>query len=161
MTYKRLYQSFKKFIDQDDHFTEAQQEKSLESFKQKRNKNIFRLSIILLVWSVVGITIDSLIIGGSIIGVIMQGLSFLYLLPTLIFSAVNFIFKSIFVKWYLKNEIPMKQILLAGIPYLGSASIIAYLVRSDPLFGAGIQHYLSYLRKRGLKYFYRLLSLEK
>ncbi len=161
MTYKKLYESFQKFIDQDKHFTESQQDHILKSFQDKRNKNIFRLSIILLIWSVIGISLDSLIIGGSIIGVIMQGLSWKYLLPTIIFSAVNFIFKSIFVKWYLKKEIPVKQILLAGIPYAGSASIIAYLVRKDPLYGAGLQHYMKYLRRRGFRKLCKLLYFKK
>lgn len=161
MTYKFLYKSFRKFIDQDEHFTEDQQDQILESFKNERNKNIFRLSIILLVWSSIGISIDSLIIGGSIIGVIMKGLSWKYLLPTIIFSVVNFIIKAIFVKWYLKNEIPFKQICLAGIPYAGSASIIAYLVREDPLYGAGLQHYMRYLRKRGFRKLCNLLYFKK
>ena len=161
MTYKRLYKSFQKFIDQDEHFTESQQDQILESFKNERNKNIFRLSIILLIWSFFGITIDSFIIGGSAIAVIMQGLSWRYLLPTIIFSITNYIIKAIFVKWYLRNEIPFKQICLAGVPYAGSASIIAYLVRSDPLFGAGIQHYLRYLKKQGVHFIYSLFKKNK
>lgn len=161
MTYKRLYASFQKFIDQDEHFTESQQQEILESFESKRNKNIFRLSILLLIWSIFGITIDSFIIGGSIIGVIMQGLSLKYLYPTIIFSVVNFIIKSIFVKSYLKNEIPMKQILLSAIPYAGSASVIAYLVRKDPLYGRGLRHYIRYLRKRGAGFIRSLVIKQK
>lgn len=161
MTYTRLYRSFQKFIDQDDHFTESQQEEILVSFKNKRNKKIFRLSIILLIWSIIGISIDSFIIGGSLISAIMKGLSWIYILPTVIFSIVNFIFKAIFVRWYLKNEIPWSQILLAGIPYAGSAAIIAYLVREDPLYGAGLQHYLGYLRKRGVCKFKKKIGINK
>jgi uncharacterized membrane-anchored protein YitT (DUF2179 family) len=148
MTYKKLYRSFQEFIDQDTHFTENQQDQILESFKGERNKKIFRLSIILLLSSVVGISIDSFIIGGSVIGIFTQGLSWVYVLPTIIFSIINFILKAIFIHWYLKKEISWSQICLAGIPYVGSASVIAHLVRSDPLYGSGLQHYLRYLRKK-------------
>ena len=147
MTYKRLYSSFKKFIDQDEHFTEDQQDQILESFKNERNKKIFRLSVILMVWSIIGISIDSTIIGGSVIAVITQGLSFKYLWPTIIFSIINFIIKTIFVSWFVKKEIPFLQICLAGIPYAGSGTVIAYLVKQDPLFGSGLRHYLSYLKR--------------
>lgn len=158
MSYERLYKSFKKFIDQDEHFTEAEQQQILTSFENKYNRNIFRLSIILLIWSIFGITIDSFIIGGSLIATIMQGLSWKYLWPTVIFSIVNFIIKSLFVRWYFNNEIPLKEIALAGIPYLGSATLIAYLVKNDTLYGAGLQHYLKYLRRRGVRFIYTLFT---
>jgi len=156
MVYKRLYKSFKKFIDQDEHFTEIQQDQILESFKNKRNRNIFRLSIILLIWSIFGITIDSFIIGGSLIATIIEGLSWRYVLPTVIFSLVNFTIKAIFVRLYFKNEIPFKHIALAGIPYIGSATLIAHLVRQDKLYGTGLQHYLKYKRKKSFKFIYSL-----
>ena len=161
MVYKRLYKSFKKFIDQDTYFSEIQQDQIIESFNNEKNKKIFRLSIILSVWSIFGITIDSLIIGGSIVGVIVGGLSWIYLIPTVVFSIVNFLIKSTFVRWYMKNDIPIKQILLSAIPYAGSASIIAYLVFKDPLYGAGLQHYLKYLRTRGIRKIYALLFFKK
>jgi len=161
MTYKRLYASFQKFIDQDEYFTETQQHHILESFQNKRNKNIFRLSIILLIWSILGVAIDSLIIGGSLISALIQGVSWRYILPTLIFSALNFTMKSLFVSWYMKKEIPMKQILLAGIPYAGSASIIAHLVKTDSLYGLGLQHYIKYLRHRGIRWIITLMYSKK
>jgi uncharacterized membrane protein (DUF485 family) len=152
MTYTRLYKSFKKFIDQDEHFTEQEQDKILESFKNKKNRKIFRLSIILLIWSFFGITIDSFLIGGGILGTILKGLSLKYVWPTIIFSITNFIIKTTFVRFYMKKEIPLKQIALAGIPYVGSGTLIRYLINNDVLYSQGIQHYLRYLKKRGIKF---------
>lgn len=161
MKYTKLYNSFKKFIDQDEHFTEDQQQEILKNFEDPQNKKIFRLSIILLLWSIIGITIDSFIIGGSIIGVFTQGLSWLYVLPTIIFSVVNFLLKTIFISWYLKKEISFAQVCLAGIPYVGSASVIAVLVSKKPLFGAGLQHYMRYLRIRYINRFFRFCGFRK
>ncbi len=153
MMYASLQKSFQKFIDHDEHFTEEQQQKILISFKDAYNKKVFNLSIILLFWSIAGITIDSVIIGGSLIGAIADGMEWRYILPTVIFSFLNFVFKSIFVKWFMGDRIPWVQLLLCGIPYIGSAGLLMYLVKRDPLYGAGLRHYMRYLRKNLLRKF--------
>ena len=107
----------------------------------------------MLFWSIAGITIDSVIIGGSLIGAIADGMEWRYILPTVIFSFLNFVFKSIFVKWFMGDRIPWVQLLLCGIPYIGSAGLLMYLVKRDPLYGAGLRHYMRYLRKNLLRKF--------
>ncbi|MFT7327842.1 MAG: hypothetical protein ACI870_000013 [Crocinitomicaceae bacterium] len=152
MTYIRIYKSFQKFIDKDEHFSEDQQQEILKSFEDPRHKKIFRLSVILLVWSTIAITIDSTFIGGGVIASIINGANWRFFIPTAIFSIVNFIIKFIFVKFYLRDSITNTQAAYCGIPYAGSALILGFLLRVDPLFLKGIKHYRAYMLKRGFKY---------
>lgn len=154
----RLNKSFRKFIDHDEHFSEEEQQKILTSFEDKRYQKIFRLSIYLLIWSIIGLAIDSTFIGGGVIASIMMGAHITFFLPTIIFSVVNFIIKFSYVRWYTQGDLTMKQAAYAGIPYFGSAAVLGFLLYDDPLFLKGLKHYLSYLRKRGVVFLARLFK---
>lgn len=161
MTYQRLYKSFRKFIDQDEHFSEAEQQKILTSFENPRNQKIFRLSIILLIWSTIGITIDSTFIGGGVIASLMSGADWRFFIPTIAFSVINFIAKFIFVRYYMRKDISTTHAAYCGIPYAGSALILGFLLKGDQLFLHGLKHYLKYMNRRGFRYIRCLLGNKK
>lgn len=158
MTYNRLYKSFQKFIDQDEHFTEEQQSHILNSFEHEKSRRIFRLSIILLIWSVTSIFVDSTLIGGGVIFSVMKGINWHFFIPALSFFLINYIVKVTFIRWYMKGGIKKTHSAYCGIPYAGSALIIAFLLKEDTLFLEGLRHYLSYLRKRGFLYLCRFIK---
>jgi len=161
MNYKRLNKSFQKFIDQDDHFTEDEQQNILNSFESKRNQKIFRLSIYLLIWSTIGLAIDSTFIGGGVIASIFMGVNIIYFLPTILFSVGNFIAKFFFVRWYMRGDISTKQAVYSGIPYAGSAFILGFLLNDEPLFLRGLKHYLTYMNRRGFRFICKIFRKKK
>ncbi|MFT6361215.1 MAG: hypothetical protein ACJAV6_000159 [Candidatus Paceibacteria bacterium] len=161
MTYTRLYRSFRKFVDLDEHFTEAEQEKILHSFEDSRNQKIFRLSIILLVWSTLGIFADSTLIGGGVLASIFMGVKFKFFIPTILFSIINFFAKYFFVQHYMQKNISKNHASYCGIPYAGSAILLGSLLKDDPLFLEGLKHYLKYLRKRGFQFLCNKIKHEK
>jgi len=161
MTYKRLYRSFRKFIDQDQHFTEEQQHNILKSFEDERSRRVFRLSIILLLWSAIGVFIDSTLIGGGVIFSVMKGINWHFFIPAFSFFVVNFTSKILFVRWYMKGNIKQTQCVYCAIPYAGSALILGFLLARDPLFLEGLRHYLKYLRKQSFKFVCKQLKDDK
>jgi len=90
MNYNTLHKNFQKFIDHDDHcLTEEEQQKALKAFEKPINNRVFQMSIVLLLWSLIGMTIDSFIIGGSVVTALVMGPAWIQVLPTLIFSGLN------------------------------------------------------------------------
>ncbi|MCI5051207.1 MAG: hypothetical protein MRY57_02780 [Candidatus Pacebacteria bacterium] len=151
MTYKRLYKNFKIFLDNDEHLSQEEQDIALKAFQKPFNKRVFEQCIILLLWSVVALFIDIFIISGSATAAVVTGPSWLQVLPTLIFSAVNWIVKSIFVYFYMRREIPYKIAFLTGVQYIGFTLLLGYTLKHDPEFKHGIKHYLRYLKKKGFR----------
>lgn len=152
MSYKYFYKNFQRFIDEDKDLTEKEQELALEKFQNPFYRKIFRAALILLIWSSVGLFIDSFIIGGSSIAVIMKGFDIKYLLPTLIFSITNWIIKVVFIYYFLEKKIPKTEVILVGVPYVGSALVLSYILRHDPYFKHTLFHYLKWLKKKGFSF---------
>lgn len=162
MVYDTLYKSFAKYVDEDDcHLTEKQQRAALESFEKPFNKRVFQVSIILMLWSIVGLTIDSFIIGGSATAAVVNGPAWIQLLPTLIFSAVNWIIKCIFVYFYLQRKIPFYIAFITGVQYIGFTLLLAYTLKNDPEFRHGLHDYIKYLKKKGIRFVINMMSKKK
>lgn len=162
MLYDKLYKGFAKFVDEDNsHLTEDQQQTALKSFEKPFNKKVFQLSIILLLWSVVGLTIDSFIIGGSATAVVVNGPAWIQLLPTLIFSALNWLIKCIFVFFFLQRKVPFYIAFFTGVQYVGFTILLGYTLKNDPEFRLGLHDYIKYLKKKGFKFIITLMNKNK
>ena len=162
MSYDTLYKSFKKFIDNDDHrLTEQEQQTALVAFQNPKNRRVFQVSIILLLWSVIGAIIDSFIIGGSALAAAMTGPAWIQLLPTLIFSAINWILKCFFVYFYMKKEVPFNVAFMTGLQYVGFTILLGYTLKNDPEFKRGLQYYTKYLKKKGIRFIFKSLRDNK
>lgn len=161
MVYKKIYQSFEGYVNQETYFNEDQKYNILESFQDERNKKIFRLSLILLIWSILGAFVDIALVGGGIVATAMKGIDWRYFLPEVIYFIVNFIAKVWFVRWYMNKDISSKHAFYCGIPYAGSALILAFLLKDNPLFLKSLRRYLIYLRKRGIGNFCKLVKNNK
>ena len=157
----KLNKSFRKFIDHDEYFTEEEQQQILHSFENKYYQKVFRLSIYFLVWSIISFSIDSTFISGGVIASILAGVHIVYFLPTILFSFINYGIKFVYVRWYMKDTLTLKQAALVGIPCIGSALILRMLLKNDPLFLEGLRHYIKYLRRRGFAFILRLFQVSK
>ncbi|MCI5051208.1 MAG: hypothetical protein MRY57_02785 [Candidatus Pacebacteria bacterium] len=153
MVYDNLCKHFRYYIDtHDEYMTEEEQQAALKSFEKPFNKRVFQLSIILIFWSVIGLTIDTFIIGGSATAAIIKGPAWIQLVPTLIFSAVNWLLKWGFVYWYLKKEVPLGVAFMTGVQYVGFTILLAHTLKHDPEFRFGLKHYIRFLRKKGIRF---------
>lgn len=162
MIYTALYKDFRKFVDQDDcNLSEDQQQAALNSFQKPFNKRVFQVSIILMLWSVVGLTIDTFIIGGSVTAAIVTGPAWIQLLPTLIFSAVNWIVKCIFVYFFLRREVPFYIAFITGVQYIGFTLLLGYALKHDLEFRIGLQDYIKYLKKKGIQFVVKMIQKNK
>lgn len=109
------------------------------------------LSLYLLIWSLLGIVLDALFVGGGIVtALMMQHLMLVFFMPAIIFFGINTLVKFVFIKVYMKNDIGLGIAALATLPYIGSAILFGALLRKHPLFLKALNAYIKQLRKQGI-----------
>jgi len=159
MFYDSLYKNFKIYVDSDDdHMSEDEQQAALRSFEKPFNKRVFQMCIILLIWSVFGVTIDSFIIGGGVTAAIVTGPAWIQLLPTLIFSVLNWLVKWAFVYFYMRREVSLGLAFITGVQYVGFTLLLGNTLKNDPEFRRGLGYYIKYLRKKGIGFILNMLK---
>jgi len=153
--------SFRKFIENKDTFSQIKKEEILTLFESTYHKKIFKLSIILLIWSIIAVSIDSALISGGLIMSVMHGVRFIHFLPEILFFVGNFFAKVWFIYWYVDGDIRHDHALYCGIPYIGSALILGFLLKQEPLFLEALKRYSMYLRQQGYQYICHKLKYRK
>ncbi len=156
MIHSRLNKSFKMFINQDEHFTKGEQDHILSSFVHKKNYQVFYLSIFLLMWSIIGAIIESVLLGGATIVSIINSPNISYFIPAILFLIFNIIAKVLFALLYVRRYITTLQALSSGVPYIGAALVLGFLLKNNKLFLKGLLHYIKYLRRHSLAFIYNL-----
>lgn len=155
MGYESLYKSFCEYVDShDEYMTELEQQKAILAFEKPFNKRVFQLCIILIIWSIVGLTLDTFIIGGSLTAAVVMGPAWIQLLPTLIFSTLNWLAKCLFVFFYLRKEIPFWIAFMTGVQYIGFTILLGHTLKNDSEFLNGLKHYLKFLKKKGIRFIF-------
>lgn len=151
--YNLISNSFSDFVMHIESYSRDDKDHVLEVFKEKHIKKYFILAVILLCWSLLGVVLDSLFLGGSILALVMvDEFSVKIFLPALIYFCTNFILKVVFAKAYLGSCINLRQAFFAAIPYVGSTILLGLLFIQEPLFLEFLKKYLISLRKKGLYY---------
>ena len=156
---KKLYKCFYSFVKSDNFFSNEEKKRILEFFEKTHNRRIFQLSILLFLWSMIAVGIDSVLIGGGVILSVIEGVFVVNFLPALVFLVVNFCLKVCFVVWYMYKDIPRVYALCSGIPYLGSAFLLGFLLHKNPLFLKALRNFLKYFRKKSFRYMCKLFGI--
>ena len=135
---------FNTFILTESDFSDGDQETILTDIKNPKNRKTLNLSLILIVWNIGGFFIESALIGGGILFLILKGINWLYFLPEFIFIIVNFSVKVIFTSRYLKDYICLRHTIYACIPSAGPLILLGILLHSNTLLIKAFRKYLMY-----------------
>lgn len=108
------------------------------------------LSLYLLIWSLAGMVMDTLFLGGCVLTIwVTRRFMWVYFLPAFIYFTVNTATRFIFIKACIKRDIGIKVALLATLPYAGSLILCGALLKKHPLFLEALLGYIKHLRRRG------------
>ena len=144
--------SFEKYLDTTDGFSLAEKNDIHHSLQDKRIRKITKLSFILIVWSVFGIFMDKVIVGGSIIAALMkESIDYTIVLPFLIFMMFNIIIKYLFIRYYNHKHTlsltPATQI-QGTVPYFGLLLVFGNTLQNGEIFIKALRKFVSYKRKK-------------
>lgn len=154
MKNKRL--SFDEFIGTD--ITITNKETILE-FHESKAKKIFAVARDMIIWSVFGVTLDVLIISGSTVTTLVDGLGLVTWLPTLLFLILNYIAKAIYIKYKIRDA-SLSLMVKGVVQYVGSILIIDHVFRHHTEYRDAVKKYFDYLKERNKKFF-KILNIIK
>jgi len=112
---------------------------------------ILYVSSILAGWSFIAGIIDSILFPGIIIYAIFHGvIDYQVLTPPILFLLGNIIAKLIYISVSLKGKVKIVDILIAVLPYAGSAYLLKKFLIKDKLLSKAIFSFLK-MKKREMK----------
>ena len=142
--------NFSSFVDSQEDYSPRQKEEILNLFRQPVVRRIFMLSLYLLIWSLIGIVLDALFVGGGVLtAIMMQHVMLAFFLPAIVYFTVNTLAKFVFIKAYMKKDIGLRIAAFATLPYIGSAILFGALLQKHPEFLKALHRYIKHMRKKG------------
>lgn len=134
----------RRFIDTSDKITDEERDQITEELEGKDMKELFRFIALSISWSSIALTMDLTI--NSIVGTtaLAQGaLRYSHLLPTLIFSSVDYAIKYSVYRRYYGHLLTRWQTAKSSLPTLGPLFLINELFRDSPVFARALKLYIS------------------
>lgn len=154
-----LSADFNHFIRFHADLDEKEQEYVLELFSHPHIKKTVRIGIILVIWTFIYSFVDGVLLGAAIVQSTISSFSLFQYLPWVLFTIMNFIVKSFFLDWYdSKKTFTRRQKILGAIPSVGVIFFLASVLKEEKIFLSSVKAYLTYIRRRGLKFMLSMLN---
>jgi len=149
--------NFCTFVNHEDEFTPSEKIYLVKVIVNDSISGILYVSSVLVGWSVVAGIIDSILFPGIIVYAIFHDvIDYKVLTPPLLFLIGNIIAKLIYISSNLRGKVNVYDILIALLPYAGSAYLLKKFLIKDRLLSKVVFSFLKMKKQETKK---RLLNL--
>jgi hypothetical protein len=143
--------SFCMYVNNSEQFGRDEKDHLVRTITNKRFSGILYVSSVLAAWAVVAGVIDSFLFPGIIVYAIFHGvIDYKVLTPPILFLLGNIVAKFIYISYSLRGKVKLKDVLIAALPYAGSAYLLRKFLIGDQLMRKAVSAYLA-LKKKELK----------
>ena len=110
---------------------------------------ILYVSGVLAVWSLVAGIFDAILFPGIIVYAIFHGvIDYKVLTPPILFLVGNLIIKLIYIYSSLRESVKILDVLIAALPYAGSAYLLKKFIINDKLLSRAVTLYMKFKKQQ-------------
>lgn len=154
-----LTKDFNHYVSYHTHLSATDIEYVKNLFQHNHIKKTLKVSLIILVWSILNSFFDVTLIGWGFVQSAVTSPSILHFVPWFLMVAATFSAKYFFVsKMDVECYFATKQKVLAALPSIGVLFFLSSVLAKEKLMLRTMRGYLRYVRNRGVSFIFSLLS---
>ena len=135
--------NFCSYVHQLNGFSDSEKEYLVKTIVNNSISGVLYVSSVLVGWSFVAGLVDSVLFPGIIVYAIFHGvIDYKVLTPPILFLLGNIIAKLIYISYNLRGKVKIHDILIAALPYAGSAYLLKKFLVNDKLLSKAVFSYL-------------------
>ena len=135
---------FCSFVHNSNRFSEMEKDHLIKSILDDQFTGILYVSGVLAIWSVVAGIIDAVLFPGIIAYAIFHGvIDYKVITPPLVFLVGNILLKLSYIYKKLNGKAGFYDILIAALPYAGSAYLLKKILVNDRLMTKAVGLYIA------------------
>ena len=135
--------TFCTYINRSQHFECSEKDYLVKAITNNGFSGILYVSSVLAGWALVAGIIDSVLFPGIIAYAIFHGVvDYKVLTPPILFLLGNILAKLIYISYHLRGKVKLVDILIAALPYAGSAYLLRKFLVKDKLMRKAVTMYL-------------------
>ncbi|WP_282126515.1 hypothetical protein [Marinifilum flexuosum] len=139
------------YVSQSQDFEKLEKDYLVKTITNNGSSGILYVSSVLAGWAIVAGIIDSVLFPGIIVYAIFHGVvDYKVLTPPILFLLGNILAKLVYITYNLRGKVKLLAILIAALPYAGSAYLLRKFLVKDKLMRKAVTMYLT-SRKNDVK----------
>jgi hypothetical protein len=139
------------YVNNSEQFGRDEKNHLVRAITDKGFSGILYVSSVLAAWAAIAGVIDSVLFPGIIVYAIFHGvIDYKVLTPPILFLVGNIVAKFIYISYSLRGKVKLKDVVIAALPYAGSAYLLRKFLIRDELMRKAVSAYLL-LKKKELK----------
>ncbi|PXX96118.1 hypothetical protein DF185_20235 [Marinifilum breve] len=132
------------YVSRSQEFENAEKDYLVKTITKNGFSGILYVSSVLAGWALIAGIIDSVLFPGIIVYAIFHGVvDYKVLTPPILFLVGNILAKLIYIAYALRDKVKLVDVLIAALPYAGSAYLLRKFLVKDKLMRKAVNMYLT------------------
>ncbi|WP_321515311.1 hypothetical protein [Marinifilum fragile] len=150
------------YVSQSQDFESSEKDYLVKTITNNGFSGILYVGSVLAGWAIVAGIIDSILFPGIIVYAIFHGaVDYKVLTPPILFLMGNIMAKLVYITHSLRGKVKSLDILIAALPYAGSAYLLRKFLVKDKLMRRAVTSYLAFQKNKVKKKMLSVFSLKK